>query len=63
MVQRLLGKCLQSECYFLKRNDLLQLEKPHSRDGDFCSDLSVLLLITKAQIWNVKEVPAVIFVF
>lgn len=48
---------------FFKVNDLLLLEKPRCREGDFCSDLSVLLLFMKAQTWNVKEVHVVIFVF
>lgn len=48
---------------FFKVNDLLLLEKPRCREGDFCGDLSVLLLFMKAQIWNVKSVHVVIFVF
>lgn len=39
------------------------LEKPHSRNGDFCDELSMLVLFTKAQFGDVKEAFVVIFVF
>jgi len=57
MIQMLQGKYLQSESIFLKGNDLffLQLEKSHARNGDLCNDLSVLVLFTKARVWDVKR--------
>lgn len=50
--------------FFLKGMTFSRLlEKPHSRNGDFCDELSMLVLFTKAQFGDVKEAFVVIFVF